>query len=171
MVLSHDVDAYLVDECEQGEVPNLKTIEGGGGTAFVKVIEKAAEYEPDVFVGLTDLFGSFPEEPEFPCVWASTGKDTAPFGRCRDDRWLILQALSVWVIDTGHAWLAVPISHAKSLGVSPGGESRVDIDNQVIFLERTHDAGEFLSCTLRDFITVRVFLNKLKNIRHLSGHY
>lgn len=51
----------------------------------------------------------------------------------------------VWVIDTGHAWLAVPISHVKHLGVSPGGESRVDIDNQVIFLERTHDAGEFLS--------------------------
>tara|TARA_R110002012_G_scaffold215037_1_gene386131 strand:+ start:1857 stop:3059 length:1203 start_codon:yes stop_codon:yes gene_type:complete len=80
VVLSHDRDAHLVDECDQGEDPDMTKVKGGGGTSFRKVIPMAAKYEPDVMVMLTDLCGDFPEAPDFPVIWASTYRDHAPFG-------------------------------------------------------------------------------------------
>jgi predicted metal-dependent peptidase len=81
VVLSHDVQAYLVGEFDQDEDPDLnEKVQGSGGTSFIKVIEMAAEYDPEVMILLTDLYGRFPDEPAFPVVWASTAGEEAPFG-------------------------------------------------------------------------------------------
>lgn len=81
VVISHDTKAYLVDECDQGEDPDMAKVKGGGGTHFVPALTMAAEYEPDVCIMLTDLGGPCGTEPDFPVVWASTHRDDAPFGK------------------------------------------------------------------------------------------
>lgn len=55
---------------------------GGGGTDFEPVWEYLSEQgvTPRVFIGITDMYANFGEEPEFPVLWASTGSDQAPFG-------------------------------------------------------------------------------------------
>lgn len=80
VVISHDTEAYLVDECDQGDEPDMANVKGGGGTHFGPALAMAAEYEPDVCIMLTDLGGPCGPEPDFPVVWASTRRDTAPFG-------------------------------------------------------------------------------------------
>jgi predicted metal-dependent peptidase len=56
VVLSHDVQAYLVGEFDQDEDPDLHDkVQGSGGTSFIEVIEMAAEYDPEVMILLTDL--------------------------------------------------------------------------------------------------------------------
>lgn len=81
VVISHDTKAYLVDECDQGDEPDMANVKGGGGTHFGPALAMAAEYEPDVCIMLTDLGGPCGTEPDFPVVWASTGRDEAPFGK------------------------------------------------------------------------------------------
>ncbi len=46
---------------------------GGGGTDFRPLIEAAAEYEPDVLIYFTDLYGETGDEPDFPVIWATHG--------------------------------------------------------------------------------------------------
>lgn len=81
VVISHDTQAYLVDECDQGEEPDMAKVKGGGGTHFVPALTMAAEHEPDICIMLTDLCGPCGKEPDFPVVWASTCRDEAPFGK------------------------------------------------------------------------------------------
>ncbi len=46
---------------------------GGGGTDFRPLIEAASEYELDVLVYFTDLYGETGNEPDFPVIWATHG--------------------------------------------------------------------------------------------------
>ena len=56
---------------------------GGGGTAFSPVFRYAEEHDinPVACVFLTDLYCSdFGTAPDYPVLWVSTGRDSAPFG-------------------------------------------------------------------------------------------
>jgi len=58
-------------------------IHGRGGTRFEPVFDYIEErgLRPACLVYLTDLEGSFPQvEPDYPVIWVSVNKGTAPFG-------------------------------------------------------------------------------------------
>ena len=81
-----EVEVIYCDARVQGRESFLPgdTIElhacGGGGTDFRPVFD-AVEEAPACLVFLTDLYGRFPEEaPEYPVLWASTSRATAPWG-------------------------------------------------------------------------------------------
>ena len=48
----------------------------------------------------------------------------------------------IWVIDTGHAWLRVPLSDDNLEGISISNYSHVD--SRYVYLDRNLDAGNFL---------------------------
>lgn len=56
---------------------------GGGGTSFIPPFAYLAEngIRPDTMVYLTDMYGSFPDNPPaYPVVWCATSDIQAPFG-------------------------------------------------------------------------------------------
>lgn len=57
-------------------------IHGGGGTAFEPPFKYVAENNitPVCLIYLTDMYGSFPEAPEYPVLWCATTNIPAPFG-------------------------------------------------------------------------------------------
>lgn len=62
------------------------TAKGGGGTRFSPVFDRAAELEAAGeqiagIVYLTDMYASFPPEPDIPTLWLATTGVNAPFGR------------------------------------------------------------------------------------------
>lgn len=86
-ILWCDAAIHRVDEVE--EASDLARIQyegvgGGGGTSVHPVMEWIADHteKPDMFIGFTDGYVSFPEiEPSFPVIWASVTKDvTYPWG-------------------------------------------------------------------------------------------
>ena len=73
-------EARCLDELEHIRVQGSP---GGGGTRFEPPFEWLEEHNirPDTLVYLTDLMGSFPDDPKvYPVVWCSTTSQTAPFG-------------------------------------------------------------------------------------------
>lgn len=74
---------YLVQKVErfaEGEEIILKAI-GGGGTSFVPAMNWVLNNgeRPEAMIYLTDCYGDFPPEPDFPVLWATVGGG-APFG-------------------------------------------------------------------------------------------
>ena len=57
---------------------------GGGGTDFRPVFSRIgrSNEKPDMLIYMTDLCGTFPEEPEYPVIWVAHnhGNEEAPFG-------------------------------------------------------------------------------------------
>jgi predicted metal-dependent peptidase len=56
---------------------------GGGGTSFVPVFEwiEEQQHRPDALIYLTDLMGTFPNEPpSYPVIWGCINERKAPFG-------------------------------------------------------------------------------------------
>jgi len=71
-----DAEVHQIKEINwRDAVAELSCIKytGGGGTDFRPLIEAASEYEPDVLVYLTDLYGEAGDEPDFPVIWATYG--------------------------------------------------------------------------------------------------
>jgi len=57
---------------------NKLQMKGGGGTDFRPVFDKIKEMkmQPDLFIYLTDAYGSFPEKhPNYPVLWCVTAED------------------------------------------------------------------------------------------------
>ena len=57
---------------------------GGGGTNFCPVFEYVEEQnlQPVCLVYLTDMFGTFPENPPpYPVLWIATSDQVGPFGQ------------------------------------------------------------------------------------------
>ncbi len=57
---------------------------GHGGTSMQPVLDWIAEQDevPDLFIGFTDGYVSFPErEPRFPVIWASSTDQPYPWGQ------------------------------------------------------------------------------------------
>lgn len=83
-----DDEVHAVDEIE--EAADLETIKhagtrgGGGGTDVIPVFDWIADHteKPEVFIGFTDGYVSFPhQEPDIPVIiWAMTTDRVAPFG-------------------------------------------------------------------------------------------
>ena len=68
--------ADLVDLQQNG-------VGGGGGTSVKPVFDWIADSteKPDVFIGFTDGFVTFPRQmPDYECIWASTTNHTFPWG-------------------------------------------------------------------------------------------
>lgn len=82
-----DTDVQSVREIENVKEISEIEFKGRGGTDFRPALKLAEEFNPDIFVYLTDLMGSFPEEkPSFPVLWTIPQEEVPknyepPFGR------------------------------------------------------------------------------------------
>lgn len=79
-------DAEVQSYAEITDSADLEQVQinGGGGTDFRPPFQRIEEEQetPDVFVYLTDAYGTFPsKEPSYPTIWAITTDRTAPFGQ------------------------------------------------------------------------------------------
>jgi predicted metal-dependent peptidase len=73
-------EARCLDELEHIRVEGSP---GGGGTSFIPPFAWLEEHNirPDTVVYLTDMMGSFPDDPKvYPVVWCATTDIKAPFG-------------------------------------------------------------------------------------------
>ncbi len=85
-ILWCDAAIHRIDEVE--EASDLARIHhegvgGGGGTSVHPVMDWIAEHTeaPDVFIGFTDGYVSFPkQEPSYTTIWASTTDQKYPYG-------------------------------------------------------------------------------------------
>ena len=81
-VLYFDSEVQKVETYEAGQPVHLDPV-GGGGTDFGPCFDWLEQHgiRPQTLVFLTDLWGTFPDAaPEYPVLWASTGRRHAPFG-------------------------------------------------------------------------------------------
>jgi predicted metal-dependent peptidase len=81
-VLYFDAVVHRTDTYECGQPIQLSAV-GGGGTDFRPCFDWIEEHGavPQTLVFLTDLCGTFPTAaPNYPVIWAATGKSAAPFG-------------------------------------------------------------------------------------------
>ena len=81
-VLYFDSEVQKVETYLAGEPVHLDPV-GGGGTDFGPCFDWLEQrgIRPQTLVFLTDLWGTFPNvAPEYPVLWASTGRRQAPFG-------------------------------------------------------------------------------------------
>lgn len=87
IVIVADTDVQSVREIENVKEISEIEFKGRGGTDFRPALKLAEEFNPDIFVYLTDLMGSFPEEkPSFPVLWTIPQEEVPknyepPFGR------------------------------------------------------------------------------------------
>lgn len=81
-----DAKIHYVDECEDaGDLYRIKArgVGGKGGTSVDPVMKWIADSteKPDMFIGFTDGYVTFPKkEPAFPVIWADVGGTTYPWG-------------------------------------------------------------------------------------------
>ena len=81
-VLYFDAVVHRADTYDCGQPIHLSAV-GGGGTDFRPCFDWLEEHAvvPQTLVFLTDLCGTFPTAaPQYPVIWAATGKSSAPFG-------------------------------------------------------------------------------------------
>lgn len=71
-------DVHIVPSGEE-YVP--AKIGGGGGTRFEPVFEYADSEDAECVVYFTDMYGSFPDRPDYPVVWAATTDVEGPWGQ------------------------------------------------------------------------------------------
>jgi predicted metal-dependent peptidase len=77
-----DAAVQSVQEFRASEAVRLEP-KGGGGTDFRPAFEWVAKNDvsPVCLIYLTDLCcDSFPETPEYPVLWVTDSRRTAPFG-------------------------------------------------------------------------------------------
>jgi predicted metal-dependent peptidase len=82
IVMDCDTRVTQVQIFERGDLPDIKPLRGGGGTAFVDPFNRVAQdgMTPAFLVYLTDMDGRFPAvAPHYPVLWAST----TPLARAR----------------------------------------------------------------------------------------
>jgi predicted metal-dependent peptidase len=81
-VIYGDDGVGRVDIFEQGEPVTFNPI-GGGGTDFRPIFKWIEDNNIEIacLIGITDLYGSFPDrEPDYPVLWAKTTEVEPPFG-------------------------------------------------------------------------------------------
>ena len=82
-VISCDSAVQSVHRYERGDVIEELDAKGGGGTRVTPAFEWIDENLPEVdsVIYLTDLYvHDFPDEPPYPVLWCSVGKQKAPWG-------------------------------------------------------------------------------------------
>lgn len=77
-----DAEVHACDEYTRESLPLKVNYKGRGGTAFEPVIDYINEKLPNIsaLVYLTDLMGSFGNEPSYPVLWVTTEEGGAPYG-------------------------------------------------------------------------------------------
>jgi predicted metal-dependent peptidase len=86
-VITCDAEVHEVIKIHQFQnFMNKLKFKGGGGTSHLPVFAKIKEMhlEPELFVGLSDLFSDLDQckKPNYPVLWVSTSDiDKAPFGK------------------------------------------------------------------------------------------
>src|SRR3990172_1800071 len=75
----HDTTLLVQGDNLRDNPPPLK---GGGGTSFKPPFKWVADNDirPSALVYLTDMYGDFPEEPDYPVIWCATSDLVAKFG-------------------------------------------------------------------------------------------
>ena len=68
------------DEYTYADLPITLRRVAGGGTSFKDVCAEAEVLQADVFICLTDLYGSLPDTCAVPVVWACVSDQIGPFG-------------------------------------------------------------------------------------------
>lgn len=84
-VLWCDAKIDYIDEIEDpADLEHIRArgTKGGGGTSMQPVFDWIDENmeTPDLFIGFTDGYVSFPREPKFPVIWASSTDKDYPYG-------------------------------------------------------------------------------------------
>jgi len=82
-VIGCDASVQSVTEYEAGDIIESLDATGRGGTRVTPAFQYIDEHIPhvDQVIYLTDLYvNDFPDEPEYPVLWCSVGKQTAPWG-------------------------------------------------------------------------------------------
>jgi len=81
-------DAQIRQVIQAKDLPDFlanSRMKGGGGTSHIPVFDWLKEHNrrPDLFIGITDLFSRFPNDPPpFPVLWITQGRHgKAPWGR------------------------------------------------------------------------------------------
>lgn len=76
-----DAHVHYTETFNRGDQINIR-MAGGGGTDFRPVFDwvKEQSITPLCLIYLTDLTGSFPTDPGYPTVWATTHPGSPPFG-------------------------------------------------------------------------------------------
>lgn len=83
-VIYCDSAVNSVEEFTPDQYPVKLRAQGGGGTDFEPAFNYVNENIHDVqcLIYLTDMYGSFPSEPDYPTLWVTNSqKDDAPFGQ------------------------------------------------------------------------------------------
>lgn len=85
IIVQCDAKVHQVDEVrslDEVQMVRERGAKGGGGTSFVPVFDWVREQgiRPDMVVYLTDGYGTFPENPGYPVLWAMNTDVEAPFG-------------------------------------------------------------------------------------------
>ena len=82
-VIYFDSSVLGVEEFSKDQSIKLKFY-NGGGTSFIPAMEEVIKrgIQPVAMIYLTDMYGPFPSEPNFPVIWCSVSDvSTAPFGK------------------------------------------------------------------------------------------
>jgi predicted metal-dependent peptidase len=82
-VISCDTKVQAVHRYEQGDPIEMLDAKGRGGTRVTPAFNYVRDHNlpVDSFIYFTDLeVWDFPEEPDYPVLWVSTGQSDAPFG-------------------------------------------------------------------------------------------
>ena len=82
-VITFDTEVQDVAEYQAGEEIEGLSTKGGGGTNVVPAFDYIEDHglNPDAVIVFTDLhLWDWPDEPDYPVLWVSTGRDEAPFG-------------------------------------------------------------------------------------------
>jgi predicted metal-dependent peptidase len=82
-VITFDTVVQDVAEYTAGETIEGLSTKGGGGTNILPAFDYIEEHglNPDAVIVFTDLYlWDWPEEPDYPVLWITTGRTDAPFG-------------------------------------------------------------------------------------------
>lgn len=84
-IIHCDAAVHKVETFYRGDEVRITKFAGRGGTSFKPPFERVQADRLDIaaLIYLTDLEGDFPDAPEYPTLWVSTGdkKAVAPFGQ------------------------------------------------------------------------------------------
>ena len=83
-VMYVDAKVQGIEEYTKNDLPIRLSVVGRGGTSFCPAFEYLEEngITPTALIYMTDLYGDFPPEPDYPVMWATIGNENPepPFG-------------------------------------------------------------------------------------------
>lgn len=79
--MAADAEVHETEVFENGQLDvQMLRATGGGGTDFRPALKAMEEHAPAAVIYLTDLYGSYDDEPSYPVLWACTTDQVATWG-------------------------------------------------------------------------------------------